>query len=341
MDGDEPRRWLLISREMGIPGEAEGGDRWSLDHLFLDQDAVPTLVEVKRSSDTRIRREVVGQMLDYAANAILHWPVETIHTRFEKTCEQQGLDPANALAAFLGDSADPESFWQAVKTNLQAGKVRLVFVADEIPSELRRVVEFLNGQMDPAEVLAVEVKQYLGQNRLKTLVPRLVGQTAAAQKRKGGASAKQQKSDEDAFLKEMLQSRGAEECGVAKRIIEWAKEQKLGPNFNKWDKIASFIPVVESNGGFRYPMSVQTGGDLWVQMRWLREHPPSDDEGKRQELCRKLNDIPGVKVSPERMTGYPKVLLQTLKDVAALEALLRVMAWVISKVRAASKEITA
>ena len=28
----------------------------------------PTLVEVKRSSDTRIRREVVGQMLDYAAN---------------------------------------------------------------------------------------------------------------------------------------------------------------------------------------------------------------------------------------------------------------------------------
>jgi hypothetical protein len=34
----------------------------------FDQNAVPTLVEVKRSSDTRIRREVVGQMLDYAAN---------------------------------------------------------------------------------------------------------------------------------------------------------------------------------------------------------------------------------------------------------------------------------
>jgi hypothetical protein len=31
----------------------------------LDQDAVPTLVEVKRSSDTRIRREVMGQMSDY------------------------------------------------------------------------------------------------------------------------------------------------------------------------------------------------------------------------------------------------------------------------------------
>jgi hypothetical protein len=59
-----PRRWLLVKREAGVPDREAGGDRWSLDHLFIDQDAVPTLVEVKRSDDTRIRREVVGQMLD-------------------------------------------------------------------------------------------------------------------------------------------------------------------------------------------------------------------------------------------------------------------------------------
>lgn len=69
MDSSQPRRWLLISWERGVPAE-EGGDyRWSVDHLFVDQDAVPNIVEVKRSSDMRIRREVVGQMLDYAANA--------------------------------------------------------------------------------------------------------------------------------------------------------------------------------------------------------------------------------------------------------------------------------
>ena len=43
----------------GIPGNEDGAGRWSVDHLFLDQDAIPTLVEVKRSTDTRIRREVV------------------------------------------------------------------------------------------------------------------------------------------------------------------------------------------------------------------------------------------------------------------------------------------
>ncbi len=49
---------MLVSREMNVPGEEDGGARWSLDHLFLDQDAIPTLVEVKRSTDTRIRRAV-------------------------------------------------------------------------------------------------------------------------------------------------------------------------------------------------------------------------------------------------------------------------------------------
>jgi hypothetical protein len=102
--------------------------------------------------------------------------VEMLCACFEKTCEAQQLDPVKELASFLC-GAEGESFWQKAKTNLQAGRVRLVFVADEIPLELRRVIEFLNGQMDPAEVLAVEVKQYIGEGKMKTLVPRLIGQT--------------------------------------------------------------------------------------------------------------------------------------------------------------------
>ena len=70
IDSNEPRRWLLVSREVSLASEEDGAGRWSVDHLFLDQDAIPTIVEVKRSTDTRIRREVVGQMLDYAANAL-------------------------------------------------------------------------------------------------------------------------------------------------------------------------------------------------------------------------------------------------------------------------------
>jgi len=165
MNPDSPRKWLLIAREFGVPGEDGGSDHWSLDHLFLDQDGIPTLVEVKRSTDSRIRREVVGQMLDYAANGVAYWPVEKIQARFDSLCQEQGVQPEDKFVDCFGEEIDQTAFWEKVKTNLTAGKVRLVFVADRIPRELRRVVEFLNEQMDPAEVLAVEIKQYVGQGQ--------------------------------------------------------------------------------------------------------------------------------------------------------------------------------
>jgi len=37
----------------------------------------------------------------------------------------------------------------------------MLIVSDDLPEELVRVIEFLNGQMNPAEILGVEVPQYL------------------------------------------------------------------------------------------------------------------------------------------------------------------------------------
>ena len=33
---DDPRRWLLITREKGIAESSDAGDRWSLDHLIRE-----------------------------------------------------------------------------------------------------------------------------------------------------------------------------------------------------------------------------------------------------------------------------------------------------------------
>src|SRR5690242_3287529 len=76
IDPEDPRRWLLIKREMPVPDPNTGLDRWSIDFLFVDQDAIPTFVECKRFADTRSRREVVGQMIDYAANGHYYWTKE-------------------------------------------------------------------------------------------------------------------------------------------------------------------------------------------------------------------------------------------------------------------------
>ncbi len=102
LDGDDvgetPRRWVLLSREVGVADQAGAGGRWSLDHLFVHQDAIPTLVDVKRSSDTRIRREVVGQLLEYAANGARYWPVEQLRSLFEAGCAARRVDPDSELS---------------------------------------------------------------------------------------------------------------------------------------------------------------------------------------------------------------------------------------------------
>ena len=177
---DNPRRWILISREMGIAERLEESPRWSLDHLIVDQDAVPTLVEVKRSANTEIRRTIVGQLLEYAAHASETWTADMMRDRFEASCEGLGDNPTERLAKLLQtDDADVDAFFQDVATNLAARRMRLLFVADEIPDPLLRIVEFLNQQMPTIEVLAVEIKQYSGTAR-RTLVPRVLGRIAGS-----------------------------------------------------------------------------------------------------------------------------------------------------------------
>jgi len=202
VDRENPRRWLLVAREIGIPDSENAGGRWSLDHLFVDQDGIPTLIEVKRQSDSRLRREVVGQVLDYAANAARFWPGSYLQQRFEKTCQEAERNPSEVLGRFLEtQDQDPAAFWLAVEGRLRDGDMRLIFLADEVPLELQRIVEFLNSQMTKTEVLAIEVRRYSGEG-YSTHVPRLLGQTAEAQVAKGAsrASSQRRKWDDASFF---------------------------------------------------------------------------------------------------------------------------------------------
>ena len=188
LDGEQmrpgdPRRWILITREQGIADTTGAHDRWSVDHLIIDQDAMPTLVEVKRSSNTEIRRTVVGQMLEYAAHASQTWSADELRDTFAESAGARESNAESELGALLQSDSEPDAdrFWGQVATNLAARRLRLLFVADEIPDELARVTEFLNEQMPDIEVLAVEIKQFKGASG-QALVPRVIGRIAAPTK---------------------------------------------------------------------------------------------------------------------------------------------------------------
>lgn len=337
LGGGEPRRWLLVSRETPVPDQEDGAGRWSLDHLFLDQDAVPTLVEVKRSSDTRIRREVVGQMLDYAANAVVYWPVETIRAKFEAACVARKGDPAGLIAELLqaepGDQEAVEVFWGRVKTNLQAGKIRMVFVADEIPPELRRIIEFLNGQMDPAEVLGVEVRQFVGEG-IKTLVPKLIGQTEAAHRAKssGGVSGKQW--DEASFIKEMETRHGPEAARVAKVVLEWSAVAFSRIFLGSGEGYGTFTPILQvGKDKYRFFRVSTDQPVIDINLRYLKDKPPFMQEEKRLEFLRRLNEIPGLNLLPDVIENDLVIPLACLVEATALNRFQQAIEWAMNEVK--------
>ena len=332
MNAAEPRRWLLIKREAGVPGEAGGTDRWSIDHLFLDQDGIPTLIEVKRSSDTRIRREVVGQILDYAANAVMYWPVDHLRSHFERSCEVRGTDAESELAHFLGEAPDIEGFWVRAKTNLQAGRIRLVFVADIIAPELRRIVEFLNEQMDPAEVLAVEIRQYAAEG-FQTLVPSVIGQTAEAQARKGIGRGEDIQWDEGSFFAKLGENHGTGEVRVAKALVEWATTHASRVYWGKGKSTASFVPILRHKNVDHQLFAVYSYGSVEFYFQYLSRKSPFSDIEKRRELLRKLNAIPEVNISEHSLDKRPNISLSVFAKGDSLTRLLDAFDWCIRTIQ--------
>ncbi len=326
----EPRRWLLLAREAPL-GDADRDARWSVDHLFVDQDAIPTIVEVKRSDDTRIRREVVGQMLEYAANAVAYWRLDELRARFEASCQQKGMEPEELLGSLLDGKEEPDQFWERLKTNLAASKLRLVFVADEIPPELRRLVEFLNEQMQSAEVLAVEVKQYVdSDNEHQTLVPRLVGQTERANQAKGRAPTR--RWDKDMLLGALEERHGKPAVEIAQQIIAWSARLGLHDWYGRGQHDGSLTPGTTDGIGC-YPFVLYTYGRIEIQFKSLSRRPPFDQLDMRKLLQEKLNAIGGVSIPDERLDSRPSLPLTALEGPAALQAFLDTMRWVFDQVR--------
>jgi len=325
-----PNRWLLVKREMGVPDD-QYINRWSLDHLFLDINGIPTLVEVKRSSDTRSRREVVAQMLDYAANAVVHWPIERIQAEFEATSDKSSKEPDQVLQEFLGSDVSLEIYWNNVKTNLLAGKIRMVFVADVIPKELRRIIEFLNEQMDPAEVIGIEIKQFVGEG-ITSLVPEVVGKTMESELRKS-VSYHKEVWDEDRFFSVFTQRKNELEEDGARTMLQWAKDRGLRIWWGSGTKNGSFYPMLDWKSQAHNTFGVWTG---WknghVEIPFAKFSAPFQQFEKKRELADRISRATGEQIPDDRLSRFPSVKLSALSKKKLID-IFEVFDWYIKTIQ--------
>ena len=316
--GEDPGRPALLWVKREVPVWPEEDNALSLDHLYLDANGVPTLVEAKQGANRQVRREVLGQMLDYAANARNSLSVEKMQEWLEDVAKQRGTITDELLTEKLGVE-DPDIYWDTVAANLGAERFRLVFVSDQIPSSLRRIIEFLNEHTTNLEVLGIEVSQYTDSGgEQQIIVPRFVGETEAAKTK--GRRDRLNSIDRD----ELLASFGAdsEAATAVAGLLDAATEH--ADLSVRWSAGGDIVAAGSRFALLRVrPLGHYPDGELTVRLRALQHADSRWDPERCDQLMHGLEEKADLHFNQNR--NWPRAHIAPLADPDKLQAFLEVM----------------
>ncbi len=317
IDPEKPRLWLLIKREMPVTDPSSGAARWSIDFFLADQYGIPTLVECKRCDDSRSRREVVGQMLEYAANGHHYWTASEMRS-FAENSAGGSEELKVALKSIQGnDDISVEDYFSKVEQNLREAKMRLVFFLEDSPNELRSQVEFMNNQLKNTEVFLVEARQYQhGQHRI--VVPWLFGFTEEARvaKRESRAETLRESSDkgEEAFWKNVEASDllASHKEGMRDLVGNWQSGPLSAFGSPWWGVNCIFVvPALVLKRGL---FALCRNGSLELYFGYWNEQKYADigevQIAFRNDFISVVEQQLGVTLSDKQRSNFPKIALE-------------------------------
>jgi hypothetical protein len=166
---------MTVTRELSIPGVG------FVDVLLVDANGRLVVVECKLWRNPQARREVVGQILDYA-RALSRFGYEDLQRQVSIATKRQG-NVLYALAQAAGTSLSEAEFVDRVSRDLAAGRFLLLVVGDGIAEGTRRIGEYLRDQPGLAFSFGlIEMAEYRhtdasGAERV-IMQPRVLAQTA-------------------------------------------------------------------------------------------------------------------------------------------------------------------
>jgi len=275
----DPRKWLIVKREMPVPDPDSGANRWSVDLFMVDQDAMPTFIECKRYKDSRARREVVGQMLEYAANGHYYWSKDELREYAEQTAEKTGISIEEEIRRLRPEESDTvDAFFEMIQDNLREGQVRLVFFLEEAPQALKSIVDFLNGQMERSEVLLVEARQYEYEST-KIVTPLLFGYTEEARKVKKTvsiSSGQRRKWDKETFFNDAREKLSDDEVKAIELVYEKSQTMRCELSWGSGKINGSFTVIWPYIGKYSI-LSIYSNGGLSLNFGSFRK----DDDGSK------------------------------------------------------------
>ncbi len=165
---------ITVTMELSIPGVG------FVDVVLMDEFGRLIVVECKLWRNPQARREVVGQILDYARE-LSRFSYEDLQRQVSIATKRRG-NVLYALAQEAGSSLPEAEFVDRVARDLAAGRFLLLVVGDGIAEGTRRIGEYLRDQPGLAFSFAlIEMAEYRhtdanGASR-SIMHPRILAQT--------------------------------------------------------------------------------------------------------------------------------------------------------------------
>lgn len=112
----------------------------NLDNLYVSENGGLTLVECKLWRNPQARREVVGQIIDYAKE-FSNWSYEDLEEAICKVVKNQ--KSLYEIVSEHADGIDEAIFIDAVSRNLKRGRFLLLIIGDGIREGVENIINFL------------------------------------------------------------------------------------------------------------------------------------------------------------------------------------------------------
>jgi len=196
------------------------------DIVAVEAGGRPALIEVKLAANAEARRAVVAQLLAYAAS-LQGLSVEQFQSVLAPHLQRRGFaSVADAVASEVQDpSFGAEAFTCSLAESLQSGRFRLAFVLDEAPTELVRLVGYLESITDVLAIDLIVVTPYeIGGARV--VVPQRVSPERPASREAGGLKPPEPVEGTRLF-RESIQAAAQEYQATLRRMLEWAIELEV------------------------------------------------------------------------------------------------------------------
>ncbi len=244
-------------REAGLPGSG------FTDIIGIDESGNITVVETKLAKNPEIKREVIGQILEYAAY-LWQKPYEEFDEIIQKKTKGSHLLDLMGKVEKENEEWSAEDFREAVETNLKEGRFALFIVVDEINEELRRTIDYLNSKnFADLELYALELK-YFEEKGLAVVLPQLYGAV-----RRTTSIRVIEEWDEQKFLTDAKSKLNKDEFVAVEKLFLFSK--KYAPDAMGLGKgvVGSINPIFKKFSDGRAIFCLKSNGRLGFSLNWV------------------------------------------------------------------------